>query len=493
MKKYMFFFMLLTCCSTCLGQGYNCFVPGTRQYFISANGYLRGMRIDSARVAGADTVYYPFHTPRGGYFTDGFGGTGNVGNMDSTGGSWLGKKVVKQPGGVFLFDNLWGDTVIIKTHAHVGDSWLLYTDTSTVYFKATVTAIDTITLPGGLDSVKTITINVYDTSGILVNNPLNNAHILLSRNHGLLQVMDLYTLPYPNASNNTSLSLSTHYDYYMDIAPKGLYRSISLPDKTVMDVYKWNIGDLYEYDVKGMNNNVIPDYAADTIIGKTVYPDYISYTISQATATFNWINYGFTYNFIITKNASSLTVGNSYIIDTSIMPEEYGNASLLYYYPDDTSYCSKSPLYNSVKNYLEGIVIHSRIANWNYYKDGLGQVDVGFIDYGNQNYNMRKNLVYYNQAGNTCGQVIGQLGIAPLSKMNTAVYPNPVSDKLTIQLPGNGTYAITVINLLGQVVYRNSVNTSFSISVAPFPNGVYNALIRDGSGNSIKEKIVVEH
>src|SRR5436309_12088894 len=104
-------FFLASYCSS--AQNYKPLQPGKMPFFTNGNHYLRGMRIDSVRTMGSDTVYYPYHTPRGYY------GCGSWAALDTMGGSWLGKKVIQKPNGDFLFDNMWGDTVLIKTRAHL--------------------------------------------------------------------------------------------------------------------------------------------------------------------------------------------------------------------------------------------------------------------------------------------------------------------------------------------------------------------------------------
>ena len=192
MKKLLLFILILSayCCDA---QHYQCLQSGVKHYFTNGNGYLRGIRIDSVRTMGDTTVYYLFHTPRGGWGPDGLGS--DTMNFDLPPGSWLGEKVMQLNGNTFLFDNLWGDTVIIQAEANLGSSWLFCRDTSAHYYMATVTSIDTMTFSGVYDTVKTITISAYYDSSILASDSLNGFQIMLSKNHGFVQVFDLYTFP----------------------------------------------------------------------------------------------------------------------------------------------------------------------------------------------------------------------------------------------------------------------------------------------------------
>ena len=135
----------------CAGQSYQCLQAGVKHYFINSYGYLRGIRIDSVTTVGSTTVYYPFHTPRS--------HMPYTAPVDTTGSSWLGKRVLQLTDGTFLFDNMWHDTVVIKTQAHTGDSWTFYDDTTTRYYTASVISEDTMTFIGISDSIKIIKIN----------------------------------------------------------------------------------------------------------------------------------------------------------------------------------------------------------------------------------------------------------------------------------------------------------------------------------------------
>src|SRR5882724_8748120 len=120
MKRILFFFLFIS--NLCHGQNWQCLQSGVKHYFTNANGYLRGIRIDSVRTVGSDVVYYPYHTPRGSYYPSSFP------VLDSNGGSWLGKKVIEKSDGTFIFDSYWNDSVIIETRANVGDNWIFYKD-----------------------------------------------------------------------------------------------------------------------------------------------------------------------------------------------------------------------------------------------------------------------------------------------------------------------------------------------------------------------------
>ncbi len=207
MKKAFLFIFLFSAYFT-NAQNYQCLQSGVKHYFINGNGYLRGIRIDSVKTFGSTTFYYPFHTRRGSY--DGTPYTMPL--LDSNGGSWLGKKVQQLSDGTFIFDSYWNDSVIIKTQANIGDSWILYSDTSNLWYKATLIGIDTMTVLGTVDSIKKILVTAQNPSGIVTSDPLDSFQIFLGKNHGFVQVFDLYTFPYHKPDSVYRVGL----DFFLD-------------------------------------------------------------------------------------------------------------------------------------------------------------------------------------------------------------------------------------------------------------------------------------
>jgi hypothetical protein len=72
------------------------------------------------------------------------------------------------------------------------------------------------------------------------------------------------------------------------------------------------------------------------------------------------------------------------------------------------------------------------------------------------------------------------------------VYPNPVSNLLHIEIPGNTRNThVEITNALGQVVFKNSMADKLDVNTANFSPGVY--LIRFADGKTVDiVKIVKE-
>jgi len=72
------------------------------------------------------------------------------------------------------------------------------------------------------------------------------------------------------------------------------------------------------------------------------------------------------------------------------------------------------------------------------------------------------------------------------------VYPNPVRDQLNISLPAGDNYTVKITNLLGSVVYTESINKEkVSINLANTPRGVYFVTV-ESKTEKVTRKVVLD-
>ena len=498
MKHQLSLLFILFCCTASIqAQNYQCLQSGVKHYFTNSQGYLRGIRIDSVRMMGDTTVYYPFHTPRGRYNASG----GEV-TLDSTGGSWLGKKVLQFSDGTYIFDDEWHDSVIIKTQANLGDSWIFYRDTSNLYYKATVISNDTMTVLGAPDTVKIIEVNAYNGTAILTTDPVNGFQIVLSKSHGFVKAFDLYTFPYhlPNAIYTNG------FDYFLDncvgypassSAPNqnnSIFNLVSFINPTIQQLYQWNIGDVYEYaSCNGFDGcSPVDYYYLDTITNESIGTDYTEYFYRGLASGLNNLPYsGGYYYYISSASTGSNTHYNSYLLDTFKMPEEYNyimpnggyiygtnRSCFFYYYPNDSSYCLVSPKYEFINNQIIGNQYYAPFEGPNTTitnKIGLGLLEYYSLSFESGMLITEQLLLYYNRSGQYCGDYHPiALGLQSVTKENSiAIFPNPTTTQLTIQ-SNNDINQVTIANLLGQTVYCQQPNAlKVQIDVSGLADGVY--------------------
>ena len=523
--KFLLAVFLLFSVFTSVAQDYSCFRPDRKNYFINGNSYVRGIRIDSFRVAGTDTVFYPYRTSRISNYLPG-GAT-----VDTLGGSWLGRNVVKQQDGTFVFDNIW-DTVFIKAHAHTGDSWIFFNDTTDISYVATVTAEDTMTVAGTLDSVKTITITA--DSGGLVNafDPVNNFQIIVSKNNGFVQVFDLCTFPYhyPHFVGRGRYYGGTHeirnFDYYLDVVLGNLGTcdlgcTDNLPDTVnsvfhlfpfhnpqLREIYDYSVGDVYESYFTSYNTSgpgfAYEKYTLDTVTSKTTSPFSVSYGGSEYTmvTTFETSSPGIK---TVTRTSSPFIASG----DTSLliygMPEEWNRGFLLYYFLSDNRFaaCESRPSYKVEDDFRGSGFGYTGIAylpseRYRIYTPGLG-ISASYDFNATSMVTQQQSYSFYHKDTVSCGAFVNAItaGIAGIKTDNViTISPIPASDHFEIRTdkPLTSGSIISVFDISGKRVLQLSADfqSLIRISTSAWPTGVYLVIIQDSSGFVKKEKIVVE-
>ncbi|PQJ11496.1 hypothetical protein CJD36_006755 [Flavipsychrobacter stenotrophus] len=513
-------------------QNYQCLQFGPKNYFTNGDGYLRGIRIDSVSVVGSDTIYHAFHTPRLAKYMD---GTSLATVSDTDGGSWLGKNVVQQTNGVWQFDNLWHDTVFINTQGALGDSWPFFNDTTDIHYTATITAVDTMTLLGSLDSVKTITINA-DSAGIpRLTDPVNNFKIILSKDHGFAQVFDLYTFPYhqPNLQSNIM-----DLDYYLDlvvrkiigvgdawVAPyhgdlpdtiNSVFKLIHLHNPTLKDVYDYAVGDVYETFYEKDQNDIymlFHNEYVDTVVSAHHTPDSSTYSIQDHSSE-EYYYYGAPPTPVFTSHSTLIPSGydTTLLFNESLMPEEKGNRHTYHYMPEmgpDSAYCPIKGQYVASVNelvcsgptcYINFTASHhgfdyTLMAS----RDSTFYIGYGLwsINYKDANTDIDQHITYYYKGGVVCfGGFKWLNGINDINAPITEVQlvPNPANELLTVKTNITGGYTISVTNMLGQTALSiRALNVEEKVDISQLSTGLYNVTIADDQGNRINRKLVIAH
>ncbi len=490
MKK-VFLLVILFSTYLCRAQNYQCLQSGVKHYFTNGNGYLRGIRIDSTRTIGSDTVYYPYHTFR--YPISAA--------MDSTNGSWLGSRVIQQPDGTFLFNTVWKDTVVIKTQANPGDSWVLYNDTSSKYYIAKVTATDTMSVLGVLDSVKDISITAYSGLTIDSTDPINYFEMILSKNNGFVKTFDLYDFPYHAPDSIMWIDWYVSYiagSGYLGSAASigsfsGVYAfssvfSIVPYNPTQLEIYNFSVGDAFYRQVYANENGsydpIDNRYAYDSIIGKTIIdPYHVEYNV------YEWYydtHYYYDpppshYATVVTyfnSNTVTFTADTSFVINLVELPEEIGTSDSAYFYlPNDTQKCFRSPYYSVIKP-----VVFEGCPQSRTYKGG-------FLDFAYKNYTIdptdptvigcstfiSMSTLFSIKDGTYCGSHPDRfLTVNELAKNEHLIlYPNPANTTLAISCSA-AINTVAISNVIGQTIYSHNYNTDkVEVNVAGLPAGVY--------------------
>lgn len=457
--------LLLVCIAIFLSflansQNWRCLqITGETYYH---NYYLRGISIDSFKVAGTDTLLYPFRSARG------------FNTPPAYTGSWLGKEVIVKADGVSVFDTYWGDSVFVNTRADFGESWLFYNDTSNRYYIATITDVDTMTLLNTLDSTKEITLTAYAGSNVNAADLIHNRTITISKHHGLVDVFSLYMFPFHSPG-------TTNYvpgiDWLMDNrdVTSGVIRSYHLiadPDPTEIELYDYDAGDVFQCFEDSIYGGAAEmwSYRVDSILSKTVVSaSQVTYQIRRVGSNqkvspilFPPIFYDSTFLFTVTSSSSDLIS----------MPEKENSRWSYIYKPEDSSHCFVSEAYTME----EDLYSNSPFGSWaeyKKYKKGFGKVH--YSNYSGQinPQSLHTYLFYSYKNGQPCGKYfpLAINAVISDSKDSLNVYPNPASSELNITFDGAFSYRLT--DMTGKLLKFGVGKNQMKFAVDAFPPGVY--------------------
>ena len=73
------------------------------------------------------------------------------------------------------------------------------------------------------------------------------------------------------------------------------------------------------------------------------------------------------------------------------------------------------------------------------------------------------------------------------------IYPNPASDKFYLALNGSGWKNIFIMNVSGEIVFQKNVSGEkiISVSVKPFPSGIYLLVLQSMNGDTKTERVAI--
>ncbi len=480
-----------------IAQDWSCAVEDKKFFYINGTGYLRMMMYDSVQTNGNNVHYYPYKTIRA---TPCFN-IYDIETVDSNGASWWGKELIATDTGyTFLYNHI-NDTIVIKNNAALNDSWILYTtDSLDFVYQATVTQIDTMTILGNVDSVKIITISVFDKMNNPVADSTNGTEIILSKEHGLVQTLDWYMFPYRD--NNGYLNVNSECGYkqlffdgrlYKNFNIKYLIFSIStIKQLTNFELNDFNIGEWFLDSWSNLATGSLVN-TFRKILSKITTDTSIQYTIYRDKK----IQYQGNFNQEI--DTTLLTVQNTIIIDTlTLFPERntYPDyATFYYYFPLDSSYCFQSPRYLKIYNnlYQYSYQIGPNIA----YKTGLGQI----YSYSGSNQSdiysshltsAQKNANDFGCNGNNL--LVGSINVNINKSSQFTLYPNPAHTFINLDFNGidNNNTSLIMYNVTGKEVLRQSnIQQHTPIDIRNIPIGLYFIKLQSGEYFGT-QKLVIE-
>jgi hypothetical protein len=77
--------------------------------------------------------------------------------------------------------------------------------------------------------------------------------------------------------------------------------------------------------------------------------------------------------------------------------------------------------------------------------------------------------------------------------VTVSIVPNPASDYINITVNGMENGTLKMVDILGNVVYKDAIVNSKSIATSNFKTGVYFVTIDAPGSKSISRKVIIRH
>lgn len=394
------------------------------------------------------------------------------------------------------------DSLIFKCNAQLGDNWTFCAFASGDKYIATLTSVLYDTVFTFQDSIKIISLQRQDSSGVSIPDSLNGFEFRLSKQFGLL----------------TSLNIKHFPQRYWIYTLKGIESVAGEQRISLRTIFDFDIGDVFHYSSYTRVSLSVDRWIKEKrkILSKTINSGNIVYTIEDSVYTLTvdpWTS---------TSSLTGSVISESYSISL------YSNESL----------CSKLPhiaflftSYNYMTSWHRGVANRRGIyttpcmettipsiphyvlmsiggcngdpclfpGGINLFLEGLGLFNhFSSHDSSTSVYSCIKNLVYYEKGAELYGTPIAFPVITGISSSTcignqTTIFPNPTSETATIESGENISNVEVYDCLLNQVfVKTNSSTNKIILNCSELANGFYIIKII-ANGKNVLLKMVVSH
>jgi hypothetical protein len=403
--------------------GYQTVYSNRKAYFKTNFGTIETLRIDSAECQG-DTILYPMRTMQ------------LVGNdcYEADGGGFAGKKIIIGKAWNYYFNEV-GDTIRIKTNARLSESWTMF-HRPDITVLATVTAWDTLSVLGVPDSVKTITLHVYDLTMKPLPHQLEGKNLLISKNFGWVKMPNIIYFPLDRYHLNWLIS--SEQTLAGIINPK-----MGVQNLTWFEVNDFQVGDEFHYESYFSYLMSGGDAGDEKKILKILYREdsqnYIKYVI-DVKRLFNHYTSGFSVPETIFEHYTDSQIIRpdlSFEIEPGIpLWTEDSTVIGIFRVFGFNRYDIPTIYHLYEKCWFKSEVIDDA-CNYISYDKGRGLVKKSggcFMEFGQD----ETKQVYYKKGDKTWGVPLVLTDILkPEDKSVVKVFPNPVTDYFYIDLASN--------------------------------------------------------
>lgn len=255
-------------------------------------------------------------------------------------------------------------------------------------------------------------------------------------------------------------------------------------------------------DFDGQPRHITPDIGADEFLSNnfTLGPDTSFCAGSSVDIGFP-STYGSSFVWSTGETTSSITVsapGTYTLITTGTCGGGTANIDVI-----QQSNPLPSFTYTNVNSYLT-VVFTNTTPNGNTYLwdfgDGTTSTDVNPIHLFTTSGFHNVKLISTNECGTDSATIIINIQVVGLTETDfenlVSIYPNPTNGNFRVAMDGvePGQYTLELLNLQGQVVYGEVVNSgttyNHSVDVSGIAKGVYTLVLNGPSGKSVKKLII---
>jgi hypothetical protein len=494
MKKFTLFATLVLIGSAMTyAQQYQTYFSNRTIAFGKDHTDLKFQKVDSIQISQEDSVFWFFP---------------NFDVVDywclqPNGPNWSGRKVIIKENGDNVFFNRYNDSILIKTHEKLYAPWLAYDDTENYKIFAEVINHDTLSFLGLTDSVKTIGFQVYDVNNDSIDHALNNRHLKLSRNYGLIKTFLFRDFPnywptWPRSNEYEIRGISSPELGIQNLTWKDVFDDF-YPGDELHVMAESCYGDIFD-TYCGKQNSIFK------YLDRIDYQDSLKYTterISSSKSIHNDVVTGYEYThdtitsvirFHPDMNFNKLS--EEAIIEGDVI--SYNLQSKKHFWEDKYVMTKTVKLYDHLERISENcwepyLTGHYFLTDYEYMKGLGGPYYWGMMD--GDNY-ARRRLVYYKKGDETWGSPLtidDETGIESVNEPMISVFPNPAQDFIMIRTDIAMPALFEVIDLHGSVLIAEQIDSKHDqIDTSGLKAGIYIYRVRKGELVYQTGKLLIE-
>ncbi len=406
---------------------------------------------------------------------------------------WIGDDLQYDTNGVYSFINRSGEFFNIESKAKVDSFWLFFLFENGNSIRAKVDSISFLLSEVVNDTVKFISFQRLNGNGVPIVDPINDLEILIGKNIGLISS--------PNFLNYMSSCFDMEYNLEVFNYQGEMSINVPIEETNRYKIWNMNIGD--EFHTKRGEADLFPTYKEISITSK--YWDSNSETFifgKHVKIGVEWKTYfdgGVSSYWELSEiDEMDTVVLNDYLfLDDSLFG--ISEDGLKRRYTKNNFNDSQYQIGKQLSHFVSDSVIEWCEGQFNifgvldYYIEGCGGP---FYSYGSPEMGFYQgSYLYYVNKGNYIWGEPFYLNQEELSSNQMRIFPNPVSDKITIQFQQVTNGQIQLLDIAGRLVFEVPIkdgNMSQELNVTNQSPGVY--FIRlIGSGAELKtEKIIIQ-